>query len=114
MALHYYGYQSCRRGSETATAQRRNVPHQSAGRMPSEPPSESGESGGAMSDLDSDSGGCSGGSSSTSGSGSGGSSEDPANGLPYPGIAPIALRYLGQTTRPRNWCLALISNPYPF
>ncbi|KAK9883229.1 hypothetical protein WA026_001418, partial [Henosepilachna vigintioctopunctata] len=34
--------------------------------------------------------------------------------LPYPGIAPIALRYLSQTTRPRSWCLALISNPYPF
>ncbi|KAK9687783.1 hypothetical protein QE152_g36009 [Popillia japonica] len=33
--------------------------------------------------------------------------------LPYPGIAPIALGYLSQTTRPRSWCLALISNPYP-
>ncbi|XP_044760613.1 voltage-dependent T-type calcium channel subunit alpha-1H isoform X2 [Coccinella septempunctata] len=32
--------------------------------------------------------------------------------LPYPGIAPIALRYLSQTTRPRSWCLALISNPW--
>ncbi|KAL3273045.1 hypothetical protein HHI36_014501 [Cryptolaemus montrouzieri] len=48
-------------------------------------------------------------------SGSGGSCGieiDP--NLPYPGIAPIALRYLSQTTRPRSWCLALISNPYPF
>lgn len=34
--------------------------------------------------------------------------------LPYPGIAPYALKYLSQTTRPRSWCLALISNPYPF
>ena len=34
--------------------------------------------------------------------------------LPYPGFAPIALRYLDQNTRPRNWCLALITNPYPF
>lgn len=34
--------------------------------------------------------------------------------LPYPGIAPYSLKYLSQTTRPRSWCLALISNPYPF
>ncbi|XP_031353487.1 voltage-dependent T-type calcium channel subunit alpha-1G isoform X1 [Photinus pyralis] len=32
--------------------------------------------------------------------------------IPYPGIAPIALGYLSQTTRPRSWCLALISNPW--
>ncbi|KAJ8957409.1 hypothetical protein NQ318_004889, partial [Aromia moschata] len=48
---------------------------------------------------------------SESGSGSG---VDVDPNLPYPGIAPIALRYLTQTTRPRSWCLALISNPYPF
>ncbi|OAD58475.1 Voltage-dependent T-type calcium channel subunit alpha-1G [Eufriesea mexicana] len=34
--------------------------------------------------------------------------------LPYPGFVPVALRYLDQNTRPRNWCLALITNPYPF
>ncbi|KAG7209644.1 hypothetical protein KM043_011291 [Ampulex compressa] len=34
--------------------------------------------------------------------------------LPYPGFVAVALRYLDQTTRPRNWCLALITNPYPF
>jgi len=40
--------------------------------------------------------------------------EEEGEGLPYPGFIPIALRYLDQTTRPRNWCLALITNPYPF
>ena len=34
--------------------------------------------------------------------------------LPYPGFVPVAMRYLEQNTRPRNWCLALITNPYPF
>lgn len=43
-----------------------------------------------------------------------GSGVDIDPNLPYPGIAPIALGYLSQTTRPRSWCLALISNPYPF
>ncbi|XP_034935713.1 voltage-dependent T-type calcium channel subunit alpha-1I isoform X2 [Chelonus insularis] len=32
--------------------------------------------------------------------------------IPYPGFAPVALRYLYQSTRPRNWCLALITNPW--
>ncbi|XP_026299337.1 voltage-dependent T-type calcium channel subunit alpha-1G isoform X4 [Apis mellifera] len=32
--------------------------------------------------------------------------------LPYPGFVPVALRYLDQNTRPRNWCLALITNPW--
>lgn len=40
--------------------------------------------------------------------------EEEGEGLPYPGFVPVALRYLDQTTRPRNWCLALITNPYPF
>lgn len=40
--------------------------------------------------------------------------EEECEGLPYPGFVPIALRYLDQTTRPRNWCLTLITNPYPF
>lgn len=40
--------------------------------------------------------------------------EEEGEGLPYPGFVPIVLRYLEQTTRPRNWCLALITNPYPF
>ncbi|KAJ8986109.1 hypothetical protein NQ317_005579 [Molorchus minor] len=43
-----------------------------------------------------------------------GSAVDVDPNLPYPGIAPVTLRYLSQTTRPRSWCLALISNPYPF
>ncbi|KAL0107192.1 hypothetical protein PUN28_015603 [Cardiocondyla obscurior] len=40
--------------------------------------------------------------------------EEEAEVLPYPGFIPIALGYLDQTRRPRNWCLALITNPYPF
>ncbi|XP_043279954.1 voltage-dependent T-type calcium channel subunit alpha-1G isoform X2 [Venturia canescens] len=38
--------------------------------------------------------------------------EEEGDELPYPGFVPIALRYLDQTTRPRNWCLALITNPW--
>lgn len=34
--------------------------------------------------------------------------------LPYPGFPEIALKYLTQDARPRNWCLLLITNPYPF
>lgn len=34
--------------------------------------------------------------------------------LPYPGFPEISLKYLTQDTRPRNWCLKLITNPYPF
>ncbi|XP_072749340.1 ca[2+]-channel protein alpha[[1]] subunit T isoform X3 [Anoplolepis gracilipes] len=38
--------------------------------------------------------------------------EEEGEDLPYPGFVPIVLRYLDQTTRPRNWCLALITNPW--
>ncbi|XP_043464929.1 voltage-dependent T-type calcium channel subunit alpha-1H isoform X1 [Leptopilina heterotoma] len=38
--------------------------------------------------------------------------DEEGNSLPYPGFAPIALRYLRQNTKPRNWCLALITNPW--
>lgn len=34
--------------------------------------------------------------------------------LPYPGFVPISMKYLDQKSRPRNWCLAMITNPYPF
>lgn len=34
--------------------------------------------------------------------------------LPYPGFVPVSLKYLDQTSRPRNWCLAMITNSYPF
>lgn len=34
--------------------------------------------------------------------------------LPYPGFPAVSLKYLSQTTTPRNWCLKLITNPYPF
>ncbi|XP_026687268.1 histone H3.v1-like [Diaphorina citri] len=39
--------------------------------------------------------------------------EDPALQLPYPGFIPISLKYLDQTSRPRSWCLRMITNPYP-
>ncbi|XP_063917201.1 voltage-dependent T-type calcium channel subunit alpha-1H-like [Zophobas morio] len=91
--MHYYpgtAYSHCRSGSDSG------LHHRSYRRDPE--PFDSGES--TLSELD----------ESESGSGSG-IEVDP--NLPYPGIAPIALRYLSQTTRPRSWCLALISNPYP-
>lgn len=34
--------------------------------------------------------------------------------LPYPGFAEFSLKYLSQDTKPRIWCLQLITNPYPF
>lgn len=34
--------------------------------------------------------------------------------LPYPGFVPVSMKYLDQKSRPRNWCLAMITNPYPF
>ncbi|XP_050683561.1 voltage-dependent T-type calcium channel subunit alpha-1H-like [Leptidea sinapis] len=34
------------------------------------------------------------------------------DGLPFPGFTPVALRYLTQDTRPRSWCLKLITNPW--
>ncbi|KAF3700378.1 Voltage-dependent T-type calcium channel subunit alpha-1G [Channa argus] len=33
---------------------------------------------------------------------------------PYPALAPIAFFCLKQTSRPRNWCLRIVCNPYPF
>ena len=38
----------------------------------------------------------------------------PEDDLAYPGFVPISLRCLKQTSRPRNWCLKLITWPYPF
>ncbi|XP_073835164.1 ca[2+]-channel protein alpha[[1]] subunit T isoform X6 [Musca autumnalis] len=32
--------------------------------------------------------------------------------LPYPGFPAVALKYLTQDTKPRNWCLMLITNPW--
>lgn len=34
--------------------------------------------------------------------------------LPYPGFVEYSFKYLSQDARPRNWCLKLITNPYPF
>lgn len=33
---------------------------------------------------------------------------------PYPALSPMAFFCLKQTTRPRNWCLRVVCNPYPF
>lgn len=48
--------------------------------------------------------------SSCSGSETSSTSGEP--NLPYPGFPEFALRYLAQDTRPRNWCLRLITNPW--
>ncbi|CAB3381168.1 Hypothetical predicted protein [Cloeon dipterum] len=40
--------------------------------------------------------------------------DDDEEDLPYPGFIPLALGCLDQQTRPRNWCLRMITNPYPF
>lgn len=41
------------------------------------------------------------------------SSEDSEDiNLKYPGFPEISLKYLSQDTRPRNWCLTLITNPW--
>lgn len=34
--------------------------------------------------------------------------------LPFPGFRPVTMFCLTQTTRPRNWCLRIVTNPYPF
>uniref|UniRef100_A0A3B5AKK2 Uncharacterized protein n=1 Tax=Stegastes partitus TaxID=144197 RepID=A0A3B5AKK2_9TELE len=52
-----------------------------------------------------------------SGLGTGGGEEASASGgegLPYPDLAPVVFFYLKQSTRPRSWCLKMVSNPYPF
>ncbi|XP_045478266.1 voltage-dependent T-type calcium channel subunit alpha-1G isoform X2 [Harmonia axyridis] len=86
------GYAHCRSGSDSGLNRR-------------------GRSGGRRREQDFDSADSTLSEESESGSaGSCGIEIDP--NLPYPGIAPIALRYLSQTTRPRSWCLALISNPW--
>lgn len=53
---------------------------------------------------------CSGCSSSDKDSSSTSSSEG-AN-LKYPGFPEVVLKYLTQETKPRNWCLVLITNPW--
>ncbi|XP_054283252.1 voltage-dependent T-type calcium channel subunit alpha-1G-like [Macrosteles quadrilineatus] len=40
--------------------------------------------------------------------------EEEEEELPYPGFVAISMKYLDQTSRPRSWCLAMITNPYPF
>ncbi|XP_039643852.1 voltage-dependent T-type calcium channel subunit alpha-1G isoform X9 [Perca fluviatilis] len=32
--------------------------------------------------------------------------------LPYPAMAPVVFFYMKQTTRPRSWCLKMVSNPW--
>jgi len=78
--------------------------------------SRRGDGGGAVSSSTASScnGSCSsddGDSSHTSSSSSSSSSGEP--NLPYPGFPEISMKALTQYTRPRNWCLMLITNPYP-
>lgn len=40
--------------------------------------------------------------------------DDPDADLPYPGFRRVTLFWLTQTTHPRDWCLKLVTNPYPF
>nr|XP_022916967.1 voltage-dependent T-type calcium channel subunit alpha-1G-like isoform X2 [Onthophagus taurus] len=89
--MHFYpvGYSYCRSSSDAGLGQK------PSSRRQDQDPTDSGDS--TLSDLD----------ESESGSGV---EVDP--NLPYPGIAPVVLGYLSQTTRPRSWCLALISNPW--
>ncbi|MED6236910.1 hypothetical protein ATANTOWER_015994 [Ataeniobius toweri] len=41
-------------------------------------------------------------------------SEEEEEQQPYPALSPVAFFCLKQTTRPRNWCLRIVCNPYPF
>uniref|UniRef100_A0A8W4FPL3 Calcium voltage-gated channel subunit alpha1 I n=1 Tax=Sus scrofa TaxID=9823 RepID=A0A8W4FPL3_PIG len=34
--------------------------------------------------------------------------------VPHPDLAPVAFFCLRQTTSPRNWCIKMVCNPYPF
>ncbi|RZF46764.1 hypothetical protein LSTR_LSTR002627 [Laodelphax striatellus] len=43
-----------------------------------------------------------------------GEEEGEDDDLPYPGFVAISLKYLDQKSKPRNWCLAMITSPYPF
>lgn len=43
-----------------------------------------------------------------------GDEEEEEDELPYPGFIPITMGVFTQTSRPRSWCLRLITNPYPF
>ena len=36
------------------------------------------------------------------------------NNLPYPGYREVTMFYLKQTSHPRDWCLKMVNNPYPF
>lgn len=41
-------------------------------------------------------------------------SEEEEEQQPYPALAPVAFFCFKQTMRPRNWCLRVVCNPYPF
>ncbi|XP_063265117.1 voltage-dependent T-type calcium channel subunit alpha-1G isoform X1 [Prinia subflava] len=41
-----------------------------------------------------------------------GSGDSEAEALPYPALAPVVFFYLSQESRPRNWCLRLVCNPW--
>lgn len=42
------------------------------------------------------------------------SGDDQDENLPYPGFRPVTLFCMTQTSHPRDWCLKMITNPYPF
>lgn len=42
-----------------------------------------------------------------------GAEEEEEQPVPYPALAATVFFCLGQTTRPRSWCLRLVCNPYP-
>uniref|UniRef100_A0A3Q3IE94 Voltage-dependent T-type calcium channel subunit alpha-1G n=1 Tax=Monopterus albus TaxID=43700 RepID=A0A3Q3IE94_MONAL len=47
--------------------------------------------------------------------GTGGAEPSASGGesLPYPTLAPVVFFYLKQTTRPRSWCLKMLSKNHP-
>ena len=44
----------------------------------------------------------------------GGTAEEAEEELLFPGFVPVAFKYLDQTSKPRYYCLKLITWPYPF
>jgi hypothetical protein len=40
--------------------------------------------------------------------------EEEDDGLPFPGFVPVTLGFMTQYSRPRSFCLRMITNPYPF
>lgn len=45
---------------------------------------------------------------------SSGGDQDEESNLPYPAFRDVTMFCLKQTSHPRDWCLKLVNNPYPF